>query len=617
MARRNGRRGITGPTSALSDFLAAHNISASEIRRTAEDRRRLIAQQCQQDDATVGPSDGAIVVPSDDEKDGDFVETSPQLGPRATRSATRRSARDSGKGKGKGKQAPKRKHSGFGSSDTSSESSDASESSDIIDALADLPRNRISQKEDCDVCSKQFTVTPYSKPGPNGGLLCMACSRKSKAATTSSARPRKIPATARKKQKDIMDRILVLGTKTLSLQCIELLVKNLHLAESVENLPESVVDRILRLVAKRRLLNSSTLSLFARPRSEFLYLYDAANLTMDDFIMCFNTCEILKKLAIHNGIQFKDPVMDHLIQTGAPIESFALHGGNLLSSASWMRFFKARGAHLKGIVVNYTDAAFNDEVVEYMVTHCPSLKHISIRHNPAVTSESLLSIRRLTQLTSLSVQTTKRIHVSDYVALISSIGSNLECLSLRSMTEMDDELLDAIHAKCRQLRKLRITECPSFTDAKMAEFFRSWDNLPLYHLDLDRCRAITNASEENGEIINPAIGPLAFKALVEHSASELRYLNVVSARHITTEAFETAFSVNGGFPWLTYIELSFCTQLTNELVEKLIAVSPCLQQVIVFGCLKLSARLKVPSHVKVIGLSNVQGMILGAQTIRS
>ena len=33
------------------------------------------------------------------------------------------------------------------------------------------------QLENCEGCGKRFTVTPYSKTGPDGGLLCGKCSK--------------------------------------------------------------------------------------------------------------------------------------------------------------------------------------------------------------------------------------------------------------------------------------------------------------------------------------------------------------------------------------------------------------------------------------------------------
>lgn len=49
----------------------------------------------------------------------------------------------------------------------------------------EIARNMMHQKskplpgqlDNCEICEKRFAVTPYSKTGPNGGLLCAQCSK--------------------------------------------------------------------------------------------------------------------------------------------------------------------------------------------------------------------------------------------------------------------------------------------------------------------------------------------------------------------------------------------------------------------------------------------------------
>ncbi|KAL5628766.1 hypothetical protein BROUX41_002157 [Berkeleyomyces rouxiae] len=622
--------GITGPTSALTDFLAAHNISAAEIRRTAEERRRLANQQQQEPAAQTSAreaQDAGISLSDESVRDSDGPGSPPQAGPQSSRSSTRRSARNKGKGKAKGKGKGKRKRGSkrardvFDSSDSSSDGGGESDDSDILNALNDLsPDHPSNQREDCSICNTSFLVTPYSKAAPDGGLLCSNCSRKDNVASRPKTSARPAPAKLRKRKKEIMDRMLIVGGKSLTVQCIEVLVNHINLAESVSALPESMLDLVARQVAKRRLLNSKTLGLFIWPQSTSLYLYDAAKLTMDDLSLCFHTCTKLKKIIVRNGIQFKDPVMQIIIEANVPIESFSLHGGNLLSSDGWKDFFSARGPALKAIVVEYTDTSFSDDVVQHMVDKCPNLKHVSIRHSAKLTSHTLEAISRLKNLTSLSLQITAPIGVEHFCNLIAAVGPNLEVLSLRDMHEANNSLLDSIRTHCHTLRKLRINECPEFTDVAMANFFTNWTNPPLQHIDLYRCRPLVEkrSDDQEGEddTAKPAIGPRAFQALIAHSASHLRYLNVASARHISGEAFTEAFNVEGGLPRLTYADLSFCEMMTNTLVEKLIAVAPQMQQIVAFGCLRLSAKLIVPRHVQVIGLANVIGMTLGAQTVK-
>jgi hypothetical protein len=42
----------------------------------------------------------------------------------------------------------------------------------------DKSKNLPDRLLNCAECAKQFTVTPYSKPGPDGGLVCNSCEKK-------------------------------------------------------------------------------------------------------------------------------------------------------------------------------------------------------------------------------------------------------------------------------------------------------------------------------------------------------------------------------------------------------------------------------------------------------
>lgn len=72
IGRHAVRRGIRGPQSALTDFLASHNISANQIRLDADQRRQqaLASAQLNGDDAGEGPST-ANGANGDGDEDGD------------------------------------------------------------------------------------------------------------------------------------------------------------------------------------------------------------------------------------------------------------------------------------------------------------------------------------------------------------------------------------------------------------------------------------------------------------------------------------------------------------------------------------------------------------------
>ena len=80
------------------------------------------------------------------------------------------------------------------------------------------------QLENCEICEKRFTVTAYSKTGPDGGLLCSKCSKELEAEKKKEAKAKK-PALNREKrrkvQSNLLDGLIPHGAKTLKELCVE------------------------------------------------------------------------------------------------------------------------------------------------------------------------------------------------------------------------------------------------------------------------------------------------------------------------------------------------------------------------------------------------------------
>lgn len=90
---------------------------------------------------------------------------------------------------------------------------------DMYTKKAPLP----GQLENCEICEKRFTVTPYSKTGPEGGLLCAKCSKEQEAQKKKEEKPKKQPGVREKRrqtQSNLLDGILDDGAKPLLDLCI-------------------------------------------------------------------------------------------------------------------------------------------------------------------------------------------------------------------------------------------------------------------------------------------------------------------------------------------------------------------------------------------------------------
>ncbi|KAM0335622.1 hypothetical protein ACHAQA_000671 [Verticillium albo-atrum] len=620
-------RNVTGPRSALTSFLAANNISARQITRDFEQRRAATLQNQPQDqdqdqdqedaneaDELQQDGDGDQLMPNAADATAEITASEEVIADAgASTTARRTNARQTAAEKRKAsklaadkvkarKAAKKAKKGGDGDGDFLE---------DLLDIL-DRPAAPVpGQLNNCEICSKRFTVTPYSKAGPDGGLLCATCSRNIK---KGDEKPKKkvVKSTGgvgrrRAVQSNIMDGNYHRGAKSLMVLCINILVKNLELAEDLGDLPAHVIDKIARSIAKRRLLDAKTLGLFTRPSIEVLSIYDGAKLTPDDYINVLMVCGQLKELKVRNGIQFRDAVMTYLIGRTISLERLSLHGSNLISADRWAEFLTAKGHALTTLQVYYTNEHFNDEVVAMLAGCCPNLQRLKIYSNQELTSDGMKKIGDIQTLKHLSLHLLSPITPKAHVAIIRKVGKSLETLSLKAAPNINDEALTAIKASCTRLKKLRITQSEKMTDEGFADLFTDWSNPPIEFIDFDKNRHI-DAEDAFANPEKTGLCSHGFRALMGHSGRDLRYLYISSCRSITKQGFEDVFSETTRYPKLEVLDMSFCGEVDDFVVGSVFRSCPALRQLKVFGCMKVTSQVKIPRGALLIGVPNAMGV---------
>jgi DNA repair protein RAD7 len=148
--------------SALTDFLASHNISAQQIHLDHQRRLREAQEQAAQSTGNDQDEDKENAMDVDEDEGGETIEERKK----------RKRKEDKALAKIKQSKEFKRKKSQHKRNYSDDESDDAIARS-MLTKTQPLP----GQLENCEICEKRFTVTPYSKTGPDGGLLCTKCSK--------------------------------------------------------------------------------------------------------------------------------------------------------------------------------------------------------------------------------------------------------------------------------------------------------------------------------------------------------------------------------------------------------------------------------------------------------
>jgi DNA repair protein RAD7 len=172
------------------------------------------------------------------------------------------------KGKASKKNATKKKKKG------SDDDSDFEDVMDMYKKSKPLP----GQLENCELCNKRFTVTPYSKAGPDGGLLCTPCGKEMAKEAKASEKAKKpvVRRGRRKIESNRLDGITFRGSKTLQQLCIEKLAKHSEDIDEFGEMPDSIMNRLSEIFSKKRAMTSTTFKLFLQPDMHTVALHEAA-----------------------------------------------------------------------------------------------------------------------------------------------------------------------------------------------------------------------------------------------------------------------------------------------------------------------------------------------------
>jgi DNA repair protein RAD7 len=584
----NAGNQIRGPHSALTNFLAAHNISALQIQqdyqqRLAEaERERLEREAAENGEA-------------DKENDKDECNNSDDS------VETKKRKRKEEKALMKIKQSKEFKRRKAEAS--SDELDDEALARQMMAKTKPLP----GQLDNCEICQKRFTVTPYSRTGPKGGLLCAKCSKEMKDDEKKNAAAQKKRAAAprgRKRQVE-SDRLMgdvKPGAKSLVEMCVRKVADVVNDIDDFGDLPPNLLHRLSEILSKNRAVTSRVLNLFLRPDVKSIDVYDCAKLETEDFQRIFGTMPHLEKVNLQWCGQFKDGPFLYMADKCTKLRELDLDANNLVSDGAWMEFFDKRGAQLESLKLAHLNDSMRDPTVERLVQRCGNLKTLELRTCTLMTEESIYRLATLTSLEHLTIAVAQEASAESLVHLITSLGPKLITLGLEQYQEVDDTVLEAIKENCPRLSKLRLTGSSLCHDRVFASLF---DNNcpfpPLTYADLHTNRDLDAMNPGGNEEDPVGFCSGGLIALLNHSGSHLEFLNLKSNRHISLTSLLECFDGVKQYPELTEINMSFVSHLDDVVAAGIFKSCPKLAKFQMFGCFNARSTI-VPKGVAVLGL---------------
>lgn len=350
------------------------------------------------------------------------------------------------------------------------------------------------------------------------------------------------------------------------------------------------------------------MGLFLRQDIDFIEIFDCAKLEEEDFEKVFAFMPFVRKVDFRCASQMKDSALEYLTSRDCQINHLQLDSCNLISDKCWKKFFETHGSKLEVLKLSNLDVTMGDDTIAHMVKHCPNLRYLKLKDCWKPGDASLASIANLSKLEHLSLGLIQPTSQSSLLDLISSIGPNLRTLSLRNCKSADDEVLNMIRLRCSKLSKLRLSDNNLFTDKALAALFTDWQNPSLSIIDLTRTRDVDNANPDGPEDDPIGLASSGFKALMKHSGSTVRSLNISSCRHISFDAFSEVFDEGKTYPRLVELDISFQTCIDDFLVGRIFRACPALKKVVAFACFKVRD-VDVPAEVALIGGMNAHRSI--------
>ncbi|KAK4901362.1 UV-damaged DNA-binding protein rad7 [Elasticomyces elasticus] len=605
----SGRRGVNtvrGPQSALTSFLAANNISAAQI---AEDYRRRRAA-----DPGEGPSTAAAPTQNQDEALAAAAQAEEDEKKTKKRKRKEEDAIDEIKKakKAKGGKAAEKKEKANAKKKAKKANPDFDDSDDEdydIDYKKAKPAP--GQFEHCESCNKRFTVTPYSKEGPDGGLVCTPCGKamtKDLKKEQKALQPKAAAGKRRRKvESEKLDGVSTGGAKSLVQLCLQRVAQHHDDVEELGDLPPKLLERLSEIFSKKRVMKPKTLPLFLRPDLDSVVVHDAAYLEEEDYLQMFSVVPNMKKLVLSNTCQLKDKFIDYMLERCHELRHIALYAANLVSEEMWHRLFQEAGAKLEVIKLKWLDAAFEDEAVHDMVQCCPNLERLKLKLCRRIGQDSIDSIAELPALKHLTLHIGREVSNDALINLIEKRGSLLETLSLEKFLDADDAVVEAIHDNCNRLSKLRLSENDTITDAGFTALFTNWSNPPLTFADFNSTRDVDNNNPTGPE---EAVGLASsgFAALMAHSGASLKHLDIASCRFIELSAFCDVFNGAQSYPALEYINISFCNKVDTSVVAGIFKSCPKLKSLVAFGCFDVD-NVVVPRSIALVGVPRAQDKV--------
>lgn len=343
--------------------------------------------------------------------------------------------------------------------------------------------------------------------------------------------------------------------------------ENAHLFYDVENTKLTLYD-----VTSKQHFQSY-------PRICFANVYRGLELTPPAFQALASLNPNLTSLRLDFCGRLDDTAISHWSRSLPSLTRLELLGPFLVRTEAWQKFFKARkGKSMEGFLITQSprfDLACLKALAENAGGKNGCLRELRLKEVGQVSDDFLEVIQGFEGLEYLDLGDPSK-SVSDEAAidLLACVGPTLKHLDFSGHIELTDKvLLDGVRLHTGNLEGLALRGLgEGLTDEGVASFFDTWStNPPLQMLDLSR---------------NPTLSTLSLEALLNHSSSDLRELNINGWSGTSEEALQ---KLGKKAKALEKVDIGWCRSVDNWVVKSVVDGCEGLKEMKVWGCNRLTS----------------------------
>lgn len=323
-----------------------------------------------------------------------------------------------------------------------------------------------------------------------------------------------------------------------------------------------------------------------------------------EFLVLANLNPNLTKLRLDFCGRMDDAVMDSWRTSFPSLTHIDLFGPFLVRRAGWVTFFSSH-PNLESFRITQSPR-FDLDCMQAMVKHCPSITELRLKEVERLDDGFLLEIRKFEKgITVLDLSDPCRASCSEaaLIELMIVTGPTLTLLDLSGNHEVTDRfLIEGLGPHMRVLTTLALNDIPQLTDEGVGKFFEEWRIITPWIKPSFKGKGKRKSKADTAHMVlevdhvpnpplikaefsrNHNLGSASLAAIIAHSRTNLISLSINGWSSTSSSALSQISTAKQ----LRELDVGWCREMNDEVMEKILNECGELNQIKCWGCSQLT-----------------------------